>query len=82
VRKFDRLHPNREFAGRTDLTRPTGSAWHLVEFAIAVGAGIAAGSIALIGFGADSLIEASWIHSRRDRVDEDELHDVAINPSH
>jgi divalent metal cation (Fe/Co/Zn/Cd) transporter len=29
-----------------------------VEFAIALGAGIAAGSIALIGFGADSLIEA------------------------
>src|SRR6476620_2870040 len=35
-----------------------GNAWHVVEFAIAVGAGIAAGSIALIGFGADSLIEA------------------------
>ncbi len=35
-----------------------GIAWHVVEFAIAVGAGVAAGSIALIGFGADSLIEA------------------------
>jgi divalent metal cation (Fe/Co/Zn/Cd) transporter len=35
-----------------------GIAWHFVEFAIAVGAGIAAGSIALIGFGADSLIES------------------------
>jgi divalent metal cation (Fe/Co/Zn/Cd) transporter len=35
-----------------------GIAWHLVEFAIALSAGIAAGSIALIGFGADSLIEA------------------------
>ena len=35
-----------------------GNAWHLVEFAIAVGAGVAAGSIALIAFGADSLIEA------------------------
>ncbi len=34
-----------------------GNAWHLIEFAIAVGAGIAAGSVALIGFGADSLIE-------------------------
>ena len=34
-----------------------GNAWHLVEFGIAVGAGVAAGSIALIGFGADSLIE-------------------------
>ena len=35
-----------------------GIAWHVVEFAIAMIAGIAAGSIALIGFGADSLIEA------------------------
>ena len=35
-----------------------GIAWHVVEFAIAIGAGIAAGSIALIGFGADSFIEA------------------------
>lgn len=35
-----------------------GIAWHVVEFAIAVVAGVAAGSIALIGFGADSLIEA------------------------
>jgi divalent metal cation (Fe/Co/Zn/Cd) transporter len=34
-----------------------GNGWHLVEFAIALGAGLAAGSIALIGFGADSLIE-------------------------
>jgi divalent metal cation (Fe/Co/Zn/Cd) transporter len=35
-----------------------GIAWHFIEFAIAVGAGIAASSIALIGFGADSLIES------------------------
>jgi divalent metal cation (Fe/Co/Zn/Cd) transporter len=35
-----------------------GNAWHLIEFVIAVAAGIAAGSIALIGFGFDSLIEA------------------------
>jgi divalent metal cation (Fe/Co/Zn/Cd) transporter len=35
-----------------------GNAWHLIEFAIAVGAGIAASSIALVGFGIDSLIEA------------------------
>lgn len=34
------------------------NAWHLVEFGIALGAGIAASSIALVGFGADSLIEA------------------------
>jgi divalent metal cation (Fe/Co/Zn/Cd) transporter len=35
-----------------------GIGWHFVEFGIALGAGIAADSIALIGFGADSLIEA------------------------
>jgi divalent metal cation (Fe/Co/Zn/Cd) transporter len=35
-----------------------GIAYHVAEFAVAVGAGVAAGSIALIGFGADSLIEA------------------------
>jgi divalent metal cation (Fe/Co/Zn/Cd) transporter len=35
-----------------------GIAWHFIEFGIALVAGIAAGSIALIGFGADSLIEA------------------------
>src|SRR6266550_1764425 len=35
-----------------------GNAWHLVEFAIALAAGIAASSIALIGFGFDSLIES------------------------
>jgi hypothetical protein len=34
-----------------------GNAWHVAEFAIALGAGIAAGSIALIGFGVDSLLE-------------------------
>lgn len=34
-----------------------GNAWHVIEFAIAVGAGVAAGSVALVGFGADSLIE-------------------------
>src|SRR6187200_199645 len=35
-----------------------GIAYHFVEFAIALGAGLAATSIALVGFGADSLIEA------------------------
>jgi divalent metal cation (Fe/Co/Zn/Cd) transporter len=34
-----------------------GNAWHLVEFAIALGAGIAASSVALVGFGIDSVIE-------------------------
>src|SRR4051794_5346467 len=35
-----------------------GVGWHGVEAAVAVGAGVAAGSIALVGFGADSLIES------------------------
>jgi divalent metal cation (Fe/Co/Zn/Cd) transporter len=42
---------------RIRLLAWTGNAWHLVEFAIAIAAGVAAGSVALIGFGADSLIE-------------------------
>jgi divalent metal cation (Fe/Co/Zn/Cd) transporter len=36
-----------------------GNAWHLVEFAIALGAGIAASSVALVAFGIDSLIEVA-----------------------
>ncbi len=35
-----------------------GILWHVVEFAIAVAAGLAAGSVALVGFGVDSLIES------------------------
>ena len=45
------------FGQRARLLAWGGNAWHLIEFGIAIGAGIAAGSIALIGFGADSLIE-------------------------
>src|SRR4051812_12260362 len=36
-----------------------GLGWHLVEAAIAIAAGVVAGSVALVGFGADSLIEAA-----------------------
>ena len=36
-----------------------GNGWHIVEFAIAIGAGVAAGSIALVAFGVDSLIEVA-----------------------
>src|SRR6266511_89483 len=43
---------------RAQLLAWGGNAWHFVEFAIAVAAGIAASSIALIGFGFDSLIES------------------------
>jgi divalent metal cation (Fe/Co/Zn/Cd) transporter len=45
-------------AKRASLLAWWGLVWHLVEAAVAVGAGIAASSIALVGFGADSLIEA------------------------
>jgi divalent metal cation (Fe/Co/Zn/Cd) transporter len=44
--------------GQARLLAWGGITWHFVEFLIALIAGIAAGSIALIGFGADSLIEA------------------------
>lgn len=49
---------------RADLVRRArllawgGNVWHGIEFAVALAAGLAAGSIALIGFGLDSLIEA------------------------
>jgi divalent metal cation (Fe/Co/Zn/Cd) transporter len=58
-------HPDKEgLAGQAKLVRQArmlawlGVGWHGIEAAIAVGAGIVAGSIALVGFGADSLIEA------------------------
>ena len=43
--------------GRAKLLAWLGVDWHGVEAAVAVGAGTVAGSIALLGFGADSLIE-------------------------
>ena len=35
-----------------------GLAWHVAEAAVAIVAGVVAGSVALVGFGADSLVEA------------------------
>src|SRR5205807_2433203 len=35
-----------------------GLAWHALEAAIAIAAGVIAGSVALVGFGADSVVEA------------------------
>src|SRR5215210_7526019 len=43
--------------GRAKMLAWLGVGWHGVEAAVAVGAGVVAGSIALVGFGADSLIE-------------------------
>jgi divalent metal cation (Fe/Co/Zn/Cd) transporter len=42
---------------RAKLLAWVGNVWHVAEFAIALGAGIAAGSIALVGFGIDSVVE-------------------------
>lgn len=53
-----------DLAGRADAARAGRRleyftlGWNLVEAAVAVGAGLLAGSIALIGFGADSVIES------------------------
>jgi divalent metal cation (Fe/Co/Zn/Cd) transporter len=49
----------RRLVRRARLLAWGGIAWHFIEFAIALAAGIAASSIALIGFGADSLIESA-----------------------
>ena len=43
---------------RAKLLAWAGIGWHGVEAAVAIGAGVVAGSIALVGFGADSLIES------------------------
>jgi divalent metal cation (Fe/Co/Zn/Cd) transporter len=44
---------------RVRLLARIGLVWHFVEAGVAVGAGVVAGSVALVGFGADSLIEAA-----------------------
>ena len=50
--------PERErLVRKARLLAAAGLAWHGIEAAVAIGAGIVAGSIALIGFGADSVIE-------------------------
>jgi divalent metal cation (Fe/Co/Zn/Cd) transporter len=48
-----------KWEARARLLAWGGIAWHFIEFAIAIAAGVAASSIALMGFGADSLIEAA-----------------------
>jgi divalent metal cation (Fe/Co/Zn/Cd) transporter len=51
--------PDRErLVARARLLARGGLVWHGIEAAVAIAAGAAAGSIALIAFGADSLIEA------------------------
>jgi divalent metal cation (Fe/Co/Zn/Cd) transporter len=48
----------RRLVQRAKLLAWVGVGWHGIEATVAIAAGIAAGSIALIGFGADSLIES------------------------
>ena len=51
--------PGRErLQARARLLARGGLVWHGIEAAVAIAAGAVAGSIALIAFGADSLIEA------------------------
>ncbi|MGH2965753.1 MAG: cation transporter [Solirubrobacterales bacterium] len=53
-------HPRADrnrLVARAQFLARVGLAWHGIEAAIAIGAGVVAGSFALIGFGADSLIE-------------------------
>jgi divalent metal cation (Fe/Co/Zn/Cd) transporter len=52
------LPPPSALVRRAKLLARIGIAWHAVEAAVAIGAGAVAGSIALVGFGADSLIES------------------------
>ena len=49
--------PRLQLERRAKTLAWVGNAWHIVEFTIAVGAGVAAGSVALVAFGIDSLIE-------------------------
>jgi divalent metal cation (Fe/Co/Zn/Cd) transporter len=43
---------------RAQMLAWLGIAWHILEAAVAIAAGVAASSIALIGFGADSVVES------------------------
>ena len=52
ARRLERSPERERLERKARLLAWGGIAYHFVEFAIAIGAGIAAGSIALIGFGA------------------------------
>lgn len=59
VRKPPKTGERQKLVRRARLLAWLGVGWHGIEAAVAVGAGLAASSIALIGFGADSLIESA-----------------------
>jgi divalent metal cation (Fe/Co/Zn/Cd) transporter len=52
-----RLSARAALERRAKLLAHLGNGWHLVEFGIALGAGVAAGSVALTSFAGDSLVE-------------------------
>ena len=49
----------RALARRVRSLTHLGLGWHVLEAAVAIAAGVVAGSVALVGFGADSVIEAA-----------------------
>ena len=49
----------KQLVRRAKLLAWLGLGWHAVEAAVAVAAGVVAGSVALIGFGGDSIVEAA-----------------------
>jgi divalent metal cation (Fe/Co/Zn/Cd) transporter len=50
--------PRESLVRRARFLARLGLAWHAIEAAVAIAAGVAASSIALIGFGTDSLVES------------------------
>jgi divalent metal cation (Fe/Co/Zn/Cd) transporter len=52
------LNERAKWVRRAQLLAGLGVGWHVVEAGVAVIAGFLAGSIALVGFGADSVVEA------------------------
>lgn len=51
------LHSREQLVRRARFLAWTGLGWHGIEATVAIAAGVVAGSVALVGFGADSLIE-------------------------
>jgi divalent metal cation (Fe/Co/Zn/Cd) transporter len=58
IRRLEQSEERAKLQRQTRWLAWAGIGWHFVEFGIAIVAGIAASSIALLGFGIDSLIEA------------------------
>jgi divalent metal cation (Fe/Co/Zn/Cd) transporter len=58
IRRATGRHERQRLVDHARLLAWLGLAWHAIEAAIALVAGLVAGSIALVGFGADSVVEA------------------------